>query len=286
MSRPPSCRVRARSAGCREGRLDELDDFEDGNEDRAGLGPRAKLALLISGVAAVVVLGLAVGYAVLGIGTQRESAPSAPPPSQVVSVQPSTAPSPTEPAGGPADRRVHAVGRAGRDRWIPTAAWKVELTQRGASEDAPVAACFGGDPLEGQPASQQKIIQVLSSSGKKAPSALHEATAYATPEEASQAFAVASRTIGGCDVVGSYIESGRVVSGLGDQATAIVAVVVDGEDLVKHNLVLSRSGRILNLLDVTAPGDPIRVTTTANALGEVSACSADRPAVSAAARSR
>ena len=109
----------------------------------------------------------------------------------------------------------------------PDRRWNVELTQRGASEDSPVATCFGGDPVEGQPASQQRVIQVLSSSGKKAPSALHEATAYTTTEEASQAFAVASRTIGGCAVVGSYIESGRVVSGLGDQATAIVAKVAE-----------------------------------------------------------
>ena len=45
-----------------------------------------------------------------------------------------------------------------------------------------------------------------------------------------------------------------------------------------HNVVLSRSGRVLNLLDVTAPGDPLRVTTTAKALGEVIAVrSAARP---------
>ena len=42
------------------GRLDELDDFDDEDEDRPGLGQRAKLALLISGIAAAVVLGLAV----------------------------------------------------------------------------------------------------------------------------------------------------------------------------------------------------------------------------------
>ena len=89
--------------------------------------------------------------------------------------------------------------------------WKVEVTQRGASEDAPVAACFGGDAVEGQPVPQQKILQVLSSSGKQPPSALHEATAYNTPEEAVQAFAVASRTLGGCATPGSYIAGGRVI---------------------------------------------------------------------------
>ena len=258
---------RSRSAGrSPRGRPDVLDDFDDEEENRPGLGPRAKLALLISGVAAVVVLGLAVGYAVLGIGTQQGTAPSTPPSSEVSSVAPSTEPSATEATGALlTDEFMLSPDQAellDRQR-----SWNVELTQRGASEEAPVAACFGGDPVEGQPASQQKIIQVLSSSGKKAPSALHEATAYATTDDASQAFAVASRTMGGCAVVGSYIESGRVVNGLGDQATAIVARVADGKDLIAHNLVLSRSGRVLNLLDVTTPGDPIRVTSTAKALG-------------------
>ena len=249
------------------GRLDELDDFDDDDEDRPGLGQRAKLALLISGVAAVVVLGLAVGYAVLGIGTQPGTVPSTAPSSVVTDVAPSTEPSPAESAGALlTDEFMLSPEQAAT--LDPDRRWNVELTQRGASEDSPVATCFGGDPVEGQPASQQRVIQVLSSSGKKAPSALHEATAYTTTEEASQAFAVASRTIGGCAVVGSYIESGRVVSGLGDQATAIVAKVA-GKDLVPHNVVLSRSGRVLNLLDVTAPGDPLRVTTTAKALGEV-----------------
>ena len=249
------------------GRLDELDDFDD-DDERRSLGPKAKLALVISGVAAVVVLGLAVGYAVLGIGTQRSTAPSAPPSSVASNVEPSTEPAPTEATGALlTDDFMLSPEQA--DVLDPDRSWKVELTQRGASEDSPVPTCFGGDPIEGQPASQQKIIQVLSSSGKKPPSALHEATAYATPEEAIQAFGAVSRTLGGCAVVGSYLESGRVVTGLGDQATAVVAQVSDGKDLVRHNVVLSRSGRVLNLLDVTAPDDSLRVTYSAKALGEV-----------------
>ena len=48
--------------------IDEIDDFE--SEGRRGLGQRTKLGLLIGAVAAVVVIGLAIGYAVLGIGAQ------------------------------------------------------------------------------------------------------------------------------------------------------------------------------------------------------------------------
>ena len=45
-----------------------------------------------------------------------------------------------------------------------------------------------------------------------------------------QAFAVASRTLGGCATPGSYIAGGRVISGLGDQAAGVMVKVVDGED--------------------------------------------------------
>jgi len=43
---------------------------------RRGLGQRTKLGLLIGAVAAVVVIGLAIGYAVLGIGAQPGTVPS------------------------------------------------------------------------------------------------------------------------------------------------------------------------------------------------------------------
>ena len=73
----------------------------------------------------------------------------------------------------------------------PKRTWKETLTQWGASEDAPVPACFVVEPPNGQPVSQQKILRVLSSNGKSAPSALHDVTAYASPEEAVQAYAAA-----------------------------------------------------------------------------------------------
>ena len=80
------------------------------------------------------------------------------------------------------------------------------------------AGLFRRRAAERAAGSQQKILRVLSSSGKSAPSALHEATAYATPEEAAQAFAVASRTLGTCPAAGAWIASGRVVRGVGEQA--------------------------------------------------------------------
>ena len=73
---------------------------------------------------------------------------------------------------------------------------------------------------------------MLSSNGKKPPSALHEATAYATTEEAIQASpsppglsAVAPRSVPTSNRAGWWWPR--------DQATAVVAKVADGKDLVR-----------------------------------------------------
>jgi hypothetical protein len=145
--------------------------------------------------------------------------------------------------------------------------WKVTSTERSPSEDAPAAACFGGEPLEGQPTPQQRILRVLTSGGKKAPVALHEATAYSSADEAIQAFAIASKTLGGCAVTGSYIESGHSVSGVGDQATGVVVIDVSKDQA--HSVILNRTGRAMNVIDASQPSKALAIAAVAKALGQV-----------------
>ena len=89
---PPCCRGPGPAGRARApfDDIDEIDDFE--SEGRRGLGQRTKLALLIGAVAAVVVIGLAIGYAVLGIGAQPGTVPST-----SSSVDPNSPP-PTDPS--------------------------------------------------------------------------------------------------------------------------------------------------------------------------------------------
>ena len=124
--------------------------------------------MLIGAVAVVVVIGLVIGYAVLSAASQRQNQPN-PPTSQGGSGTSSNASQPPDQTGSAllTDASMLNPGQAeilDRDR-----TWKVELTQGNPSEDAPTAACFGGEPLEGQPTPQQKILRVLNS-GKNAPS--------------------------------------------------------------------------------------------------------------------
>jgi hypothetical protein len=246
--------------------LDAIDDYDE--DERKPLSQHAKLALLIGAVAVVVVIGLVIGYAVLSAASQRQNQPNHPP----------------TPAGGggPSDNTSQLPDQTGtalltdasmlnpdqavildRDR-----TWKVELTQHSPSEDAETAACFGGEPLEGQPTPQQKILRVLNS-GKNGPVALHEATTYDSPDEAAQAYAIASKTLGGCAVAGSYIKSGHAVSGVGNQAVGVVVMVATGSKSLAHSVVLNRTGRVMNVVDADQPSKALAITAVAKALGQV-----------------
>lgn len=247
------------SSGGRSGEVHALDDIDD---ERKPLGQRTKLALLIGAVAAVVVVGLAIGYAVFGVG--KTPATTTPPPSVAASTDPSAAASPS--ATLLADDSLLSTADAGG---VAKKSWKVASTERGASPDSPTPACFGPDPVEGQPTPQQRVFRLLSSSGKNAPGLLHEATAYATPEEAAQAYAVAAKTLGSCPVTGSYLFSGQTITGVGDQATGVIVTSASGDTFNQHTVVLNRTGRVMNIVDATQQGDKIAPARVAAATAAV-----------------
>jgi hypothetical protein len=239
--------------------IDAIDDYDE--DERKPLSRRAKLTLLIGAVSVVVVIGLLVGYAVLTAASQSQRRPSG----TSTSSNASQPPDQTETAVLTDASMLNPSQAEILDR---NRTWQVESTQPSPSEDGPTAACFGGAPAEGQPTPQQKILRVLNGGGKNAPKALHEATAYSTSGEASQAYAVASKTLGGCAVTGSYIQSGQAVNGVGDQAVGVV--IMDGpKSHAIHSVVLNRTGRVMNVVDVTQPARALAISAVAKALGEV-----------------
>ena len=239
--------------------LDAIDDYDE--DERLPLSRRTKLALLISAVAVVAVIGLLIGYAVLAADNQPQSPPGVAPSTGGNTSQP-----PDQAAGPPlTDAGMLNPDQAkvlDRDR-----TWKVSPTENTASEDVRVAACFSAEPEVGQPTPQQKLLRVLDGGGKKAPVALHEATAYNTADEAIQAYRLASKTLGGCAVTGSYIESGRTVGGVGNEAASVV--VIDVSKSRAHSVILNRTGRVMNIIDVSQPSKALAMTAVAKALGQV-----------------
>jgi hypothetical protein len=256
---------RSRPTKHRTQALDAIDDYDD--DERPPLSRRVKFALVIGAVVAVVVIGLVVGYAVLAgkqPQTQRNVPSSGGGPSSGTGQLPDQSG-----AALLGDGSMLSPGQA--KALDQSRRWKVESTQHEAKEGGPTAACFGGEPLEGKPTPQQEIVRLLQSSGRNAPGAIHDATAYTSAEEASQAYVIASKTLGGCAVAGSYIESGQLVSGVGDQAAAAVVMEVKGKKTEAHSVVLNRTGRVVNVIDAFQPSHAVAMKAVASALGQVNA---------------
>jgi hypothetical protein len=209
----------------------------------------------------VLVIGLAVSYAVLTAASQSQRRPGG----TGTSSNASQLPDQTETAVL-TDGSMLNPNQA--DLLVRDRTWKVELTEHSPSQDAPTAACFSGELLEGQPPPQQKILRVLNGGGKNAPKALHEATEYSSPLEAAQAYVIASKTLGSCAVTGFYIQSGHAITGVGKQAVGVVAM--DGtKSRAAHSVVLNQTGRVINVIDATQPSQAVAMTAVAKALGEV-----------------
>ncbi|WP_375429760.1 hypothetical protein [uncultured Friedmanniella sp.] len=247
------------------GRRTSVEDDDDEDEPRRSLlGPRVRLALLAGTLAAVIVVGAAIIYAVSSVGTPAVQ------PSTSTSVGPTSSDSGT-PTADPnallADSQLLTTTEAGQIDGDRT--WKVALTQRGAGNAPAAPACLTDDPVDGEPAAKQEVLQLLSSTGKDAPSALHQATAYASPEDAAQAYALAAKAFGSCVAAGSYIAGGATVTGVGDQSAGLVVNVVTGGKVQWHSIVLSRTGRVLNVLDAARPKKSLPVRDVAAALAAV-----------------
>ena len=243
--------------------VDDDSDLDDG--PRPLLGRRGRLALLVSAVAAVVVVGLAIIYAVASVGGPVTQ------PDPPVSVDPSSSASPSPGSPDPAALLGDAalLGAPAAKTISPDRSWRVTGTQRGAAADDAAPACLTGEPVDGEPVAQQEVTRLLSSNGKGAPSALHQAAAYASPQDAAQAYAVAARTFGGCASPGSYIVGGAAITGLGDQAAGLVVNVVADGATQWHSIVLTRTGRVLNIADAAQPGRALSVTRVAEAMATV-----------------
>ncbi|HET9873414.1 MAG TPA: hypothetical protein VFP89_12585 [Propionibacteriaceae bacterium] len=215
--------------------------------DEPSRGQRGRTALLVGAVTAVVILGLAIGYAVFSLNdpkTANQPAPTA----SGTGTSAATDPSSIDASVLLTDELMMTAADA--KLVDPKRTWKVALTQKGLDDESPQAACLGGEPAEGQPTPRQTVLRLLSSSGAAAPGILHQADAYETPEEAAQAFVLTSKALGGCSMAATSIESGQTVAGLGDQALSLILRIDEAGGPEYRNVMLSRTGRVVNVVDV------------------------------------
>jgi hypothetical protein len=158
--------------------------------------------------------------------------------------------------------------------------WQIDTDQSAGAANAPVPACLAKETDDAlRP--KESLVRTLTST-QRGPTALHRAEAFQTPELATEAFALMAKALGECNLKGSYIESGRVISGLGDQATGVLLTDPFAE---RHRAVLvNRTGRLVNVIDMTAGdeqpdlsllADQLRWITDIQCTGAVGICASD-----------
>jgi hypothetical protein len=148
---------------------------------------------------------------------------------------------------------------------VADSGWQITADQPATGGNAPVPACLAARPADA-PTPSQAMVRTLTSGGNGR-SIVHLAQAYRTPELATEAFALVAKSLGECDLAGSYIQDARVITGLGDQATGVVL-----EDPVKHSfrsVVADRTGRMVNVVDAGQTGSAPDIDKVATALAEV-----------------
>ncbi len=241
----PRTTGRGARAGAGDGDLDGVDP-DDLDERPGRLGRRGRLALLISAVAAVVAVGLAVMYAVIGVSGQPGATPDP-------GGQTSSSAAGTPSAAALLDDASMLTGDGARPV-LPKRTWTAGEITRGPLPAGSGPVCLGSDPLEGAPTAQQTLSRTVTADGSAAPSALHVAQAYATAEDATQAFAVTAKALGTCAVPGDWLFTGRALEGVGDESAAAAVRSTAGGQSTQHWVVVSRTGRAIDVVDASTPG--------------------------------
>lgn len=266
---PDETTLLPRTAG--GGRVHRRPDDDADLDDDIEADPKAdrrRLLLMIGAVAVVAILGLLAGYAIIKTTSKPVAAPG-----PATSAQPDPD-APTGDTSNPANTALITDQMLLTDTDSATLdskrTWKVALTQRGSSPDSPHhPACLSDDVTRSAPTPQQSVLRLLSSTGSNSPAVLQQATAYGTPEEAAQAYAYASRALGDCAMTGAWVTAGHLISGVGDQATGVTIEVLGGDTPEHRTVVLTRTGLIVDVIDVAQPDKPVSATRVAKVAGAI-----------------
>lgn len=224
---------------------------------RTAMDKKTKTSLLIAGIAGAVLTVLAIGFAVWSVTTNEVAAPSAGP-----SLSASTAPKPT------ALSDDFLLSDSDASLIDPAAGWKVSLTQDSTNADSPQPICIR-QASEGLPTPLSTKLRTLTTANANQTAALHQADGYATADEAQQIFDDRLTQLGTCaESPAIYLSSGVDVLGVGDQAGGVVAVL-QGEKPIYHSVVLTRTGKVVNVIDVAQATKPVNLAGLGKAAAAV-----------------
>lgn len=129
--------------------------------------------------------------------------------------------------------------------------WTIDATTSPAAD--PTALCL--TQVAGMPSVAGSFQRKLVSGPA---TMIHRMDAYGSVADAITITTLRLAQLGRCSNVPVYLSSGATISGLGDQAAAITAVVQDPTPIM-HTVVLVRTGSVVDVVDVWQPTTPIAV---------------------------
>lgn len=221
-----------------------------GSTGRTPLGGKNVAALTVSAIATVAAVALIVASALWWFSRDAEVAA---PPGQNLAATP-----------GPVLSAGQMLNETMAKAIDPSRSWSQTLDQAGINDASPNAACLG--PLTAdQPIPQITQLRGLSASGDDRTAALHRADAYATAEEAQSVYEFRSAELGSCTDTSLYVQNGLDVTGIGDQSLGVRLVLQDDKPEY-HSVLLVRTGRIVNVLDVARVGNAADMEAVVEAL--------------------
>lgn len=216
---------------------------------------------VLAGLAALLVVVIAMGYTGLHLaGTGVALGPVA---------ASSQAPSPTPASTGPAVTEQSLLDPTQAHTIDGTSTWAIARTQTGRDAHSPVPTCL--TPAEsGDLAPQTTLLRTLTAPGERGLEILHEVDAYADRDVAMRAFVHTAQQLGGCATDGAFLIGSTSVEGLGNQAITVTLSVATGTAKpVYHTVLLVRTGRVVNIVDIFANDSPVPPGALATALGPV-----------------
>ncbi len=147
----------------------------------------------------------------------------------------------------------------------PKATWQTALSQDVVDANTPRPTCLTLD-AEGVPLARSTQVQSLQRQDDANSSVLHLAFEFTSAADATSAAGLWTTQLGTCDRPVSYLASGWDISGVGDEAAGVTAAVQD-TTVINHVVMLSRSGPVVHVLDVSAPKNVPDVKKTTAILG-------------------
>lgn len=142
--------------------------------------------------------------------------------------------------------------------------WLSASTDTAIAQATPQAKCFASG-ADGTPRPQSSLVRTFAPATGQAGGLLHQVDAYATAEDAAAAYATRLAELASCARNTAWLLDTQTVTGLADESAATRIVLQDTADEY-HTLLLSRTGRRVNLVDQTSPESAAEVGPLATTL--------------------